>query len=96
MKANIATYGDKYLTYAKHSVEKRKPSRFLQQPVIPERKWERLTMDFITKLPKTVDGLDTIWVIVDGLDESAHSLQIKETDKMEESTRTYIKEITRP
>ncbi|GKC56494.1 putative reverse transcriptase domain-containing protein, partial [Tanacetum coccineum] len=35
----------------------------LQQPEIPEWKWEKLAMDFITKLPKSSSGYDTIWVI---------------------------------
>ena len=52
-------------------------------------------MDFITKLPKTTGGLDSIWVIVDRLTKSAHFLPIKETDKMEKLTRTYIREIVR-
>ena len=52
-------------------------------------------MDFITKLPKTTGGLDSIWVIVDRLTKSAHFLPIKETDKMEKLTRTYIREIVK-
>lgn len=83
MKAEIATYAGKCLTYTKVKVEYQKPSRLLQQPEIPEWKWERITMDFITKLPKTAGGLNTIWVIVDRLTKSAHFLPIKETDKME-------------
>ncbi|GJS91093.1 putative reverse transcriptase domain-containing protein [Tanacetum coccineum] len=48
---------------------------------------------FITKLPKTSSGSDTIWVIVDRLTKSTHFLQIKETDKMERLTRLYLKEV---
>ncbi|GJQ95776.1 putative reverse transcriptase domain-containing protein [Tanacetum coccineum] len=44
-------------------------------------------MDFITKLPKTSNGYDTIWVIVDRLTKSAHFLPMKETDSMEILTR---------
>ena len=77
MKAEIATYVGKCLTCAKVKVEYQKPSGLLQQPEIPEWKWERITMDFITKLPKTTGGLDTIWVIVDRLTKSAHFLPIK-------------------
>ena len=77
MKAEIATYVSKCLTCAKVKVEYQKPSGLLQQPVIPEWKWERITMDFVTKLPKTTDGLDAIWVIVDRLMKSAHFLPIK-------------------
>ena len=95
MKAEIATYVAKCLTCAKVKVEYQKPSGLLQQPEIPEWKWERITMDFITKLPKTTNGYDSIWVIVDRLTKSAHFLPIKETDKMEKLTRTYLKEIVR-
>ena len=52
-------------------------------------------MDFITKLPKSPSGYDTIWVIVDRLTKSAHFLPIKETFKMERLTRIYIQEIVR-
>ncbi|GKD76159.1 reverse transcriptase domain-containing protein, partial [Tanacetum coccineum] len=50
-------------------------------------------MDFITKLPKTSNGHDTIWVIVDHLTKSAHFIPTRETDCMETLTRLYIKEI---
>ncbi|GJS38378.1 putative reverse transcriptase domain-containing protein [Tanacetum coccineum] len=50
-------------------------------------------MDFITKLPKTSNGHDTIWVIVDHLTKSAHFIPTQETDSMETLTRLYIKEI---
>ena len=93
MKANIATYVSKCLTCAKVKVEYQKPSGLLQQPEIPMWKWEQISMDFITKLPKTSSGCDTIWVIVDRLTKSAHFLAIKETDKMERLTRIYIKEV---
>ncbi|GJX20833.1 putative reverse transcriptase domain-containing protein [Tanacetum coccineum] len=46
-------------------------------------KWEKITMDFITKLPKTSSGYNTIWVIIDRLTRSAHFLPIKENDSME-------------
>ncbi|GKG64790.1 reverse transcriptase domain-containing protein, partial [Tanacetum coccineum] len=39
--------------------------------------------DFITKLPKTSSGYDTIWVIVDRLTKSDHFLPMKENDSME-------------
>ncbi|KAL4579703.1 hypothetical protein LXL04_015862 [Taraxacum kok-saghyz] len=95
MKADIATYMSKCLTCAKVKVEYQKPSGLLQQPSIPEWKWEDISMDFITKLPKTPGGYETIWVVVDRLTKSAHFLPIRETDKMEKLTRTYLKEIVR-
>ncbi|GJQ90062.1 putative reverse transcriptase domain-containing protein [Tanacetum coccineum] len=50
-------------------------------------------MDFITKLPKTSSGHDTIWVIVDRLTKSAFFLLMKETDTMERLMRLYSKEM---
>ncbi|GJS51063.1 putative reverse transcriptase domain-containing protein [Tanacetum coccineum] len=50
-------------------------------------------MDLITKLPKTLSGYDTIWVIVDRLTKYAHFLPMKETDTMERLTRLYLKEV---
>ncbi|GJW89884.1 putative reverse transcriptase domain-containing protein [Tanacetum coccineum] len=50
-------------------------------------------MDFITKLPKTSSGYETIWVIVDRLTKSAHFLPMKEKDSMDRLTRLYLKEV---
>ncbi|KAD4585870.1 hypothetical protein E3N88_23471 [Mikania micrantha] len=93
MKSEIATYVSKCLTCSKVKVEYQRPSGLLQQPEIPVWKWEQISMDFITKRPKTASGCDTIWVIVDRLTKSAHFLPIKETNKLEKLTRTYLKEI---
>nr|GEU61436.1 putative reverse transcriptase domain-containing protein [Tanacetum cinerariifolium] len=74
--------------------EHQKPSGLLVQPEIPQWKWDNITMDFITKLPKTSSGYDTICVIVDRLTKSAHSpLPMKETNSMERLTRLYMKEV---
>ncbi|GKF26424.1 putative reverse transcriptase domain-containing protein [Tanacetum coccineum] len=50
-------------------------------------------MDFVTKLPKTTNGYDTIWVIVDRLTKSAHFLPMRENDPMEKLVKLYIKEM---
>ncbi|GKB98741.1 putative reverse transcriptase domain-containing protein, partial [Tanacetum coccineum] len=73
--------------------ECQKPSGLLIQLEIPIWKWERITMDFVTKLPKTSYRHDKIWVIVDRLTKLAHFIPIKETDSMETLTMLYIKEI---
>ncbi|GJS69935.1 reverse transcriptase domain-containing protein [Tanacetum coccineum] len=93
MMADIATYVSKCLTCSKVKVEYQNPSGLLVQPEIPQWKWERITIDILTKLPKTSSGYDTIWVIVDRLTNSAYFLPIKETDKMKKLTRLYLKEI---
>ncbi|GJR97611.1 putative reverse transcriptase domain-containing protein [Tanacetum coccineum] len=93
MKKDIAMYVSKCLTCSKVKAEHQKPSGLLQQPEIPEWKWENITMDFINKLPRTSSGHDSIWVIVDRLTKSAHFLAIREDYKIERLTRLYINEI---
>ncbi|GJZ16827.1 reverse transcriptase domain-containing protein [Tanacetum coccineum] len=93
MKRDIAIYVSKCLTCSKVKAEHQRPSGLLQQPEIPEWKWDKITMDFITKLPKTKSGHDTIWVIVDRLTKSAHFLAIREDYSTERLARLYIDEI---
>nr|GEX98871.1 retrotransposon protein, putative, Ty3-gypsy subclass [Tanacetum cinerariifolium] len=76
MKRDIATYVSKCLTYSK----------------IPEWKWDTITMDFITKLPRLKTGHDLIWVIVDRLTKSAHFLETREDYSKKKLARLYIDE----
>ncbi|GJR79112.1 putative reverse transcriptase domain-containing protein [Tanacetum coccineum] len=93
MKADIATYVCKCLTCAKVKAEHQRPSGLLVQPEIPQWKWDNITMDFVTKLPKSSQGYDTIWVIVDRLTKSAIFVPMRETDPMEKLARMYLKEV---
>ncbi|GKC92215.1 putative reverse transcriptase domain-containing protein [Tanacetum coccineum] len=93
MKANIATYVSNCLTCVKVKAEHQRPSGLLVQPAIPEWKWDNITMDFITKLPKSLYGFDTIWVIVDRLTKSAHFLPIRENDPLDKLARLYLNRI---
>ncbi|GKD88909.1 putative reverse transcriptase domain-containing protein, partial [Tanacetum coccineum] len=93
MKADITTYVSKCLTCAKVKAEHQRPSGLLVQPAIPERKWDNIMMDFITKLPKSSQGFDTIWVIVDRLTKSAHFLPIKENGPLDKLARLYLNRI---
>nr|GEU59450.1 putative reverse transcriptase domain-containing protein [Tanacetum cinerariifolium] len=78
---------------AKVKAECQKPSGLFVQPVIPVWKWENITMDFVTKLPKTSTCQDAVWVIVDRLTKSAQFLPMKETKSMEMLMRQYLKEV---
>nr|GEU87745.1 reverse transcriptase domain-containing protein [Tanacetum cinerariifolium] len=93
MKAKIATFVSKCLTCAKVKAKYQKPSGLSVQPEIPQWKWEKITMDFVTKLPKRSSGQDTIWVIVDRLTKPTHFLPMKETYSMEKLIRQYLKEV---
>ncbi|GKB35822.1 retrotransposon protein, putative, ty3-gypsy subclass [Tanacetum coccineum] len=93
MKKDIAVYVSRCLTCLKVKAEHQRPSGLLQQPEIPEWKWEGIAMDFVTKLPRTSSGHDTIWVIVDRLTKSAHFLPMREDYKMDRLARLYLNEI---
>ncbi|KAD6796253.1 hypothetical protein E3N88_07149 [Mikania micrantha] len=93
MKKDIAEYVGQCLTCAKVKAEHQRPSGLLEQPEIPLWKWEQIAMDFITKLPRTSSGHDTIWVIIDRLTKSAHFLPMRETFTMDKLARLYINEI---
>ncbi|GKC86524.1 putative reverse transcriptase domain-containing protein [Tanacetum coccineum] len=69
------------------------PSGLLQQTEIPEWKWDRITMDFITRVPISSSRDDTNWVIVDRLTKSAHFLAIQEGYKTENLARLYVDKI---
>ncbi|GJZ10004.1 putative reverse transcriptase domain-containing protein [Tanacetum coccineum] len=62
-------------------------------PKIPEWKWDNITMDFVTKLPKMSQGYDTIWVIMNRLTKSAIFTPMRETDPMDKLARIYLKEV---
>ncbi|GKA94928.1 putative reverse transcriptase domain-containing protein, partial [Tanacetum coccineum] len=93
MKADIATYVSKCLTCARVKAEYQRPSGLLVQPEIPQWKWDNITMDFVMKLPKSLQGHDTIWLIVDRLTKSAIFTPMRETDSTKKLARMYIKEV---
>ncbi|GJS73241.1 hypothetical protein Tco_0706082 [Tanacetum coccineum] len=65
MKADIATYVSKCLTYAKVKAEHHETNRcLLVQPEIPQWKWDNITMDFVTKLPKSSQGAFRLEIVV--------------------------------
>ena len=63
----------------------------LQRMPIPEWKWERIAMDFVVGLPKTLGKFDSIWVIVDRLTKSAHFIPVKVTYNAEKLANTSQK-----
>jgi hypothetical protein len=72
-----------------------RPAGLLQPLPIPDWKWNDISMDFITGLPTTPKGHDSIWVIVDRLTKSAHFLPVKITFRPPQYAEKYIAEIVR-
>ncbi|KAJ0852299.1 putative nucleotidyltransferase, Ribonuclease H [Helianthus annuus] len=93
MKKDISLYVSKCLTCLKVKAEHQRPSGLLEQREIPVWKWENITMDLITKLPRTKKGHDAIWVVVDRLTKSAHFLPIREDFSADKLAQIYVDEI---
>ncbi|CAH1418427.1 unnamed protein product [Lactuca virosa] len=93
MKREIAWYVERCLTCRIVKAEHQRSHGKLQPLEIPMWKWEHITMDFITKLPRTTKGFDFIWVIVDRLTKSAHFLAIRESSSAEKLADVYVREI---
>ncbi|GJV33898.1 putative reverse transcriptase domain-containing protein [Tanacetum coccineum] len=92
MKADVTTYVSKCLTCARVKAEHQRPSSLLVQTEIPNGSGINITMNFVTKLPKSSQVYDIIWVIVDRLTKSAIFTPMRETDSIEKLARMYIKE----
>ncbi|GJR86719.1 putative reverse transcriptase domain-containing protein [Tanacetum coccineum] len=88
----LPCYGD-LRTVIMHELNIKGHQNCWVKPNIPEWKWDNITMDFVTKLPKTSQGYDTIWVIVDRLTKSAIFTPMRETDPLDKLARLYLKEV---
>ena len=79
MKKDVATFVLQCQTCQMVKAEHQVPSGLLQNLLLPEWKWDMVTMDFVSGLPITFGGRNAIWVIVDRLTKSAHFIAIKKT-----------------
>ena len=76
-------------------MEHRHPAGLLQPLPIPEWKWEVVTIDFITKLPRSNRQHDSIMVVVDKFTKAAHFVPVKTTHKATNIAEIYMREIAR-
>ena len=79
LKRDIAEYIAKCDVCSRVKAEHQKPAGLLQPLPVPDWKWEQIGMDFITGLPRTKSGYDSIWVIVDRLTKVSHFIPVKTT-----------------
>jgi len=91
----VAGYVAKCSICQQVKVEHRKPAGLLQQLPIPEWKWEMITMDFVSGLPRGKRGNNAIWVIVDRLTKFALFLPVKMTDSVDKLAKIYVNEVVR-
>jgi hypothetical protein len=91
MKKDIIHYISTCLTYQRVKAKHKKSAGLLQPLIIPEWKWEKVTIDFVTGLPTSETKKDAIWVIVDRLTKSAHFIQINVRDSIEKLPKPILK-----
>jgi hypothetical protein len=70
-----------------------RPAGLLQPLSVLDWKWDDISMDFITGLPTTPKGNDSIWVIVDRLTKSAHFVPVKNAFRPPQYAEKYIADI---
>ena len=95
MKRQVGDFVRQCLTCQQVKAEHQKPAGLLQPLKVAEWKWEHVMMDFVTHLPRTRQGHDVVWVIVDRLKKSAHFLAVRMTFILERFFLLYIREIVR-
>jgi hypothetical protein len=93
MKRAIAEYVALCDNCQRVKAEHQRPTKLLQPLMIPEWKWEEISIDFIVGLPKTQSGYDSIWVIIDRLSKVAHFFLVKTTYKGSKLAELYIARI---
>ena len=93
MKRQIDEFVAKCLICQQVKAEHQRPAGLLQPLPIPEWKWEHITMDFVSRLPRTQKGHDCIRVIVDRLTKSAHFLPTRVTFGSDKLAQLYVNEI---
>ncbi|KAL4308279.1 hypothetical protein GQ457_01G022750 [Hibiscus cannabinus] len=95
MKKDISDFVARCLTCQQVKAEHQHPSGLLQPIRIPEWKWERIMMDFVTGLPLTTSKKYSVWVIVDRLTKSAHFILVRTNYTVDKLAKLYISEIVR-
>jgi hypothetical protein len=95
MKKDVSYYISRCMECHRVKVEHRHPIGLLQPLPIPEKKWEVVTIDFITKLPRKTRQHDSIMVVVDKLTEATHFVPIKITHTTTNIAEIYKREIVR-
>ncbi|TYK14931.1 DNA/RNA polymerases superfamily protein [Cucumis melo var. makuwa] len=93
MKQEIVEYVDRCLICQHVKPVRQRPEGFLHPLLVPEWKWEHITMDFMFGLPRTSSGHDGIWVIVDRLTKSVRFIPVKATSTLDQLAKLYVDKI---
>ena len=95
MKKDISEYVSKCLTCHQVKAEHQVPSGLLNPLLIPQWKWDNITMDFVSDFPLTQRKHEGVWVIVDRLTKFARFLPVRLDYSMDRLAELYVNEIVR-
>ncbi|MDQ4222763.1 integrase zinc binding domain-containing protein, partial [Pseudomonas aeruginosa] len=93
MKRDVGEFISKCINCQLVKAKQKKPSGLLHPLEVPQWKWEHISMDFIDGLPRTRQGYDSIWVIVDRLMKSAHFIPVKSSRTTLKLAELYMREV---
>ena len=95
MKKDALEFCKQCLVCQKVKAERVKILGKLQPLDIPQMKWERISMDFITTLPKVIGNFDSIFVVIDGLTKVVHLTPTQTTASTSNIAQLFVKEIVK-
>ncbi|KAA3470390.1 integrase [Gossypium australe] len=95
MKRDISEFVSKCFICQQVKAEHQVPSSLLQPVMIPEWKWNRITMYFVSGSPLTPKKKDAIWVVVDRLTKFAHFILVRTNYSLDRLDELYISKIVR-
>ena len=93
MKREIARYVAECNVCHRVKAEHQRPAGTLQPLAIPEWKWDKVSMDFITGFPKSQKGNNAIFVVIDRLSKVAHFLPVRESITASQLADLYVSRI---
>ena len=95
MKKDIAEFVANCQNCQQVKYEHQIPVGLLQRIPIPKWKWEKIVIDFVVGLPKTLGSSESIWVVVDMLTKSAYFIPVRVDYNAQQLAKIYVKKIVR-
>ena len=95
MKTDVADFVAQCLVCQKAKIEHQRSGGTLQPLDVPQWKWDSISMDFVTHLPRSTKGHDSVWVIVERLTKCAHFLPMNQKWSIDRLAKLYVREVVR-